>query len=262
MCAQRRLLLPSLVAPTAPHLISPRTHLAHSSRGWTGARTPSSIKNVRQSARRRAINQPRRTAAKTLVTKAIVEAGNGNTDEAREALARAISALDRAAKSGAIHRNAADRRKSRLTMKVAAALGGEALIATSKATRTTGKAAAAKQAKVRIAAAKASKSKGAQTSVGKAREALARTTRGAAGAEGTAEQPTITRGAAARAATRQPKTAVKSSGGAKPAAKSAAAKSSAKSTAKAPKASPAKTASKSAKATAAKAPNASAKKKG
>jgi small subunit ribosomal protein S20 len=226
--------------------------LAHSSRGWTGARTPSSIKNVRQSARRRAINQPRRTAAKTLVNRAIVEAGNGNAEEAREALIRAISALDRAAKSGAIHRNAADRRKSRLTIKVAAALGGEALIATTKATRTTGKAAAAKQAKVRIAAAKASKSKGAQTSVGKAREALARTTRGAAGAEATADQPTVTKGAAARAATRQPKTAVKSPGG-KPAAKPAAAKSSAKSsgksTAKAPKASPAKTATKSAKPT-------------
>lgn len=220
--------------------------MAHSSRGWTGARTPSSIKNVRQSARRRAINQPRRTAAKTLVSKAIVEAGNGNADEAREALARAISALDRAAKSGAIHRNAADRRKSRLTMKVTAALGGEALIGTSKATRTTGKAAAAKQAKVRIAAARASKSKGAQTSVGKAREALARTTRGGAGADTAAAMP-------APAAIAKP--AAKSSARsttAKGAAKSAA-KSSAKSAAKAtPKASPTKTASRPAKPAAAK----------
>jgi small subunit ribosomal protein S20 len=190
--------------------------LAHSSRGWTGARTPSSIKNVRQSARKRAINQPRRTAAKTLVNRALLEAGNGDAEQARETLARALSALDRAAKSGAIHRNAADRRKSRLTMKVAAALGGSALISTSKATRTTGKTAAAKQAKARIAASKATKSKGAQTSVGKAREALARTTR-TTGAAATKEPP-------AKSAA---KTSVRSA--AKPAAKAGSAKSTAKS---------------------------------
>ena len=40
------------------------------------------------------------------------------------ALAEALSALDRAAKAGAIHPNAAARRKSRLTRKVNAALGG------------------------------------------------------------------------------------------------------------------------------------------
>ena len=101
--------------------------MAHSSRGWTGARTPSALKRVRQTARRRAVNQPRRSAAKTLVSKAIVEAGTGNAEQAQEALARAISALDRAAKTGAIHRNAADRRKSRLTLTVNAALGGEAV---------------------------------------------------------------------------------------------------------------------------------------
>jgi small subunit ribosomal protein S20 len=167
--------------------------LAHSSRGWTGARTPSAIKRVRQATRRRAINQPRRTAAKTLVNKAVLEAGNGNPEEAQQALARAISALDRAAKAGAIHRNAADRRKSRLMLKVNAALGGEHVVSAGKTARTTGKAAAAKQAKARIAASKATKAKQAQTSVGRAREALARTTR-AGSAE--PEQPTATEAAA------------------------------------------------------------------
>lgn len=152
--------------------------MAHSPRGWTGARTPQAIKRVRQIERRRAINQPRRSAAKTLVSKAILTSSDGSAEEAREALARAISALDRAAKTGALHKNAADRRKSRLTLKVNAALGGEALVGAAKAGRATGKAAAAKQARARIAAGKAEKAKGAQTAAGKARAALARTTRG------------------------------------------------------------------------------------
>ena len=88
------------------------------------------------------------------------------------ALAEAMSALDRAAKSGAIHRNAAARRKSRLTLKINALLGGEQVQTSLKATKTTGKAAAAKAAKARVAASKAVKAKGAQTAAGKERAAL------------------------------------------------------------------------------------------
>jgi ribosomal protein S20 len=156
--------------------------LPHSSRGWTGARTPSAIKRVRQAQRRRLVNQPRRTAAKTLVAKAVVAANDAVTNgtdaaEVQQAVERAVSALDRAAKIGAIHPNAADRRKSRMMLKVNAVLGGEVATAAVKQTRQTGKAAAAKQAKARIAASRAVKSKGAQTAAGKARAALARTTR-------------------------------------------------------------------------------------
>jgi small subunit ribosomal protein S20 len=152
--------------------------LAHSPRGWTGARTPSAIKRVRQSERRRAINQPRRSAAKTLISKALTATTtDASPEEVQEAVRRAVSALDRAAKSGAIHRNAAARRKSRLVLKVNATLEGAELVATGKAARSTGKAAATKQAKARIAASKASKAKGAQTAAGKARVALARSTR-------------------------------------------------------------------------------------
>ncbi|MDQ3871572.1 MAG: 30S ribosomal protein S20, partial [Chloroflexota bacterium] len=68
------------------------------------ANTPSAIKRVRQATRRRAINQPRRSAARTLVSRAVSTAVDGDVEHAREALLRAISALDRAAKSGAIHR--------------------------------------------------------------------------------------------------------------------------------------------------------------
>ena len=173
--------------------------MAHSSRGWTGARTPSAIKRVRQTARRRAINQPRRSAAKTLVLKAVTEAGNGNPEQARDALAEALSALDRAAKSGAIHRNAADRRKSRLTLKVNAALGGVEVVPAGKVSRTTGKAAAAKQARARIAASKATRAKGAQTAAGKAREALAKTTRSGTAGAATDEEPEAASAAKPRA---------------------------------------------------------------
>lgn len=73
-----------------------------------------SEKSFRVSQRKAVQNHPRRTAAKTAVTatrKAIID---GNADVAKEANARAASALDRAAKTGAIHPNNASRRKARL----------------------------------------------------------------------------------------------------------------------------------------------------
>jgi ribosomal protein S20 len=203
--------------------------LAHSQRGWTGARTPSAIKRVRQTARKRVINQPRRAAAKTLVARAVGVAseaqGGSSSAELQDAVQRAVSALDLAAKSGAIHRNAANRRKSRLMNKVNAALGG-GIAAPSKAARQTGKAAAAKEAKARIAAGRAAKAKGAQTAAGKARAALSRTSRDAAAAEkpaATAATPKAT--ASAKPATRA---------AAKPAASKSTAKTEAKPAAKKP----------------------------
>jgi ribosomal protein S20 len=201
--------------------------LAHSQRGWTGARTPSAIKRVRQTARKRVINQPRRAAAKTLVARAVSvasEAQSGASNaELQDAVQRAVSALDLAAKSGAIHRNAANRRKSRLMNKVNAAMGG-GIAAPSKAARQTGKAAAAKEAKARIAAGRAAKAKGAQTAAGKARAALSRTSRDAAAAEkpaATAATPKVS--ASAKPATRA---------AAKPSASKSAAKTAAKTAAK------------------------------
>ena len=180
--------------------------MAHSPRGWTGARSPQALKRVRQAARRRAINQPRRSAAKTLVGKAVSLATTGAAAETREALLAAVSALDRAAKVGAIHPNQAARRKSRLMRKVNAALGGEATQpATGKAARTTGKAAATKAAKARVAASKAVKAKGEQTAAGKARAALTRSTRGETPAPTPEETPAAetrtTRSTTARATT-------------------------------------------------------------
>ena len=206
--------------------------MAHSQRGWTGARTPSAVKRVRQTARKRLINQPRRAAAKTLVARAVTVAGdaqNGASNgDLQDAVQRAVAALDLAAKSGAIHKNAANRRKSRLMNKVNAAMGG-GMSAPAKAARQTGKAAAAKEAKARIAAGRAAKAKGAQTAAGKARAALSRTSREAAAAEkttATATAPATTAAAKPAAKKASAKPAAKSA--AKPAAKPAAKKAAAK----------------------------------
>ena len=99
--------------------------MAHSTRGWTGARTPSGKKRVRQAERREAINAPRKSRAKTLVAKTLKIATGAAEGEALLSLAEAYAALDKAAKTGAIHPNTAQRRKSRLALKVNAALAGE-----------------------------------------------------------------------------------------------------------------------------------------
>jgi ribosomal protein S20 len=205
--------------------------LAKTPRGWTGARTPSAIKRVRQAERRAAINQPRRTAAKTYVASAL-KVGSGTAEgDSAQALARAMSALDKAAKSGAIHPNNAARRKSRLALKLNALRAGET-VAAAHVTKSTGTAAAVKAARTRIATAKATKAKGPQTAAGKARAALSKTTRDAEAApaaetpkapKAAAKAPAKTKTTAAKPAAKTPakaaapKTAAKA--GAKPAAK-------------------------------------------
>jgi ribosomal protein S20 len=175
--------------------------VAKTPRTWTGARTPSGLKRVRQAQSRHEVLQPRRSAAKTYVAKALaaVQQPTDGIDPVA-ALAEALSALDRAAKAGAIHPNAAARRKSRLTIKVNAAVGGAALQTGGRIVKTTGKAAAAKAAKARIAAGKAGKAKGAQTAAGKARAALSKTARAEAAAAKAAAASAESEGATPKAA--------------------------------------------------------------
>ena len=189
-------------APVDPNHTLEVRPLAKTPRTWTGARTPSGLKRVRQAQSRHDILQPRRTAAKTFVAKALSASTQpaGSTIDPVAALAEALSALDRAAKVGAIHPNAAARRKSRLTRKVNAALGGEHVQAGGRVVKTTGKAAAAKAAKARIAAGKAGKAKGAQTAAGKARAALSKTARAEAAAAKAAAEASATTAAVAPAA--------------------------------------------------------------
>ena len=184
--------------------------MAHSSRTWTGARTPSALKRVRQSHRRNAIMQPRRTAAKTQVKNALDAAGGGDVEATRKAVAEAAAALDRAAKAGAIHPNNAARRKSRLMRRANAALGGESLTVARKPQRQVSKAAAAKAAKARIAAGKASKAKGEQTAAGKARAALSKSAR-STDAKKTTAKKTTAKSTTAKASTTKKTTAKKTS---------------------------------------------------
>jgi ribosomal protein S20 len=182
--------------------------LPKTSRTWTGARTPSGLKRVRQAEARREVLQPRRSAAKTLVAKALrlsTQPTNGtNGADANATLLEALSALDRAAKSRAIHPNQAARRKSRLVRHLNAAMGGAAGQTAGHVVKTTSKAQAAKAARARIAASKADKAKGAQTAAGKARAALTRSTR----TEGKAEPTT-----AAAASTTTSRSATKATTG-------------------------------------------------
>jgi ribosomal protein S20 len=171
-------------APSRHHSRSERFDpLAKTPRTWTGARSPSGLKRVRQAERRRDILQPRRSAAKTYVATALsVATADADPATAATALAEAHAALDRAAKVGAIHPNAAARRKSRLTLKFNAATGGAAVQTSGRVVKTTSKAQAAKAAKTRIALGKANKAKGAQTAAGKARAAVSKTARAEAAA--------------------------------------------------------------------------------
>ena len=75
-------------------------------------------KTNRASNRRAEHNKNTRSGMRTLVRKAdgLIEAGN--VEEAEGAVQTALSALDKAAQKGIIHGNAADRSKSRLTVRL------------------------------------------------------------------------------------------------------------------------------------------------
>ena len=98
--------------------------MAKTPRTWTGARTPSGLKRVRQAQSRHEVLQPRRSAAKTYVAKALAPCSSRPTRSIPRRPRRGAERARSAAKAGAIHPNAAARRKSRLTIKVNAAVGG------------------------------------------------------------------------------------------------------------------------------------------
>ncbi len=89
------------------------------------ANTNQSRKRVRQNVIRAARNRPYRTSATRRLRDArwAIEDGDAN---AAEQVRAAQSALDKAAKRGIIHRNAAARKKSRLVAKLKAAQTSEA----------------------------------------------------------------------------------------------------------------------------------------
>ena len=83
------------------------------------ANNKSAIKRWHQSLKRRDRNCATRTLARTAIRNLREIAPDGDDTAKKEALTAAYSALDRAAKKGAIHTGKADRTKSRLAALVA-----------------------------------------------------------------------------------------------------------------------------------------------
>lgn len=86
------------------------------------ANIKSAIKRNKQNEKRRVKNRVYRGRARTFILKARAALNTGDQQASAEAINVAVSALDKAAEKGVIHKNNAARRKSRL-MKQLAALG-------------------------------------------------------------------------------------------------------------------------------------------
>jgi small subunit ribosomal protein S20 len=97
------------------------------------ANIASSKKDARRSAVRAVRNRGLKASVKTKITK-VRRALQESDDDATQIGLGAISALDRAAAKGVLHRNNAARRKSRLMKRLAAA-GAQTKAAPAKATK-------------------------------------------------------------------------------------------------------------------------------
>lgn len=84
------------------------------------ANIKSQIKRNRQNEKRRLRNRVFVGRARTFVKKAQTAIETGGVEDARQATLQAISALDKAAEKGILHKNNASRRKSRLMKRLAA----------------------------------------------------------------------------------------------------------------------------------------------
>ena len=78
----------------------------------------SALKQMRQSLKRRDRNRRNVSQLKTQVKKLRAVIAKGEAAAAQEALSATVGAIDRAAKKGVIHDNAAARYKSRLSRRV------------------------------------------------------------------------------------------------------------------------------------------------
>jgi small subunit ribosomal protein S20 len=75
---------------------------------------------MRQGVKRRARNRKNLSQVKTQIKRLRAAIESGNAEEARKLLPATIGFIDKAAKKGIVHDNAAARHKSRLTRKVTA----------------------------------------------------------------------------------------------------------------------------------------------
>ena len=78
----------------------------------------SAEKRVRQNEQRRQINRGNRGRLRSSIKELRAALATGNTGEAQALLAETVSTIDKAVQKGVLHRNAAARYKSRLTLRV------------------------------------------------------------------------------------------------------------------------------------------------
>ncbi len=82
------------------------------------ANSPSAKKRMRQDVKRRARNRWRKNQIKDVVKKFDELIEDGNTTDAAEQLKVCFSTLDKIAQKGTIHKNAASRKKARLSKRL------------------------------------------------------------------------------------------------------------------------------------------------
>jgi small subunit ribosomal protein S20 len=84
------------------------------------AQHASAVKRMRQSQKRRARNRTNLSQLKTQVKRLRTAIAEGNAEAAQKLLPATVGEIDKAAKKGVVHDNAASRYKSRLSRKVSA----------------------------------------------------------------------------------------------------------------------------------------------
>ena len=82
--------------------------------------TKSAERRMRNSARKQTRNSTVKSRLKTLEKNFLATVKGGKKEDAEQAYRDASSGLDKAAKTGVIHRGTADRKKSRLSVRLAA----------------------------------------------------------------------------------------------------------------------------------------------
>lgn len=87
-------------------------------------KNPSALKALRRDARKAVYRGKVRTSTRTQVKKVRTLIASGKVAEADKALQDAVSALDKAAEKGVIHKNNAARRKARLMVALNQAKSG------------------------------------------------------------------------------------------------------------------------------------------
>jgi len=77
----------------------------------------SAEKRVRQSEKRRVINRSHRSKVRTYIKKMRAALDAGKTEDVQQALPEVMSVIDKSVQKGVMHKNAAARYKSRLTVR-------------------------------------------------------------------------------------------------------------------------------------------------